>query len=87
MTVHVKQIDGDWALCCDKTVRALVVTRHEGGQPLFKELLSKDGDCGCKGDEPVDDVRDVMRKVEVAPPSGKDDPDAKDPWKNNKGVK
>lgn len=47
-TVHVKQFDGDFALCCDGSVRALVDIRHEWGQVVRRDLVSTAGTCGCK---------------------------------------
>lgn len=85
MTVHVTGFhpNGEMALCCDGSVRALVTIRHEFGQPVMQELISKAGDCGCSGEKKAAsefDLKANLRGLEVAPPGGKNDPD----WKGSK---
>lgn len=46
--VHIRQIDDDFALCCDGSIRATKTMRHEWGQAVKKVLVSDVGNCGCK---------------------------------------
>ena len=86
MTVHITQIDGDWAVCCDSSVRSLVTVRQELGQSLMKELLTSDGTCGCgaKPKLPETHLRQALLKMGVDEPRGKDDPDWVGPRFNEK---
>ncbi len=86
MTVHVVQMDGDWAVCCDSSIRSLITVRHELGQSLMKELLTTEGTCGCRSKKkmPETHLRQALQDMGVDAPRGKDDPDWEGPKFNEK---